>query len=36
MMLVMGSSCKKDRDEATVLGQKLIGRKFTMTGGGYT
>jgi hypothetical protein len=34
MMMVLGSSCKKDRDETTVLGKKFIGKKFTMTGGG--
>ena len=35
-MMVMGSSSKKDRDETAVLGKKLIGKKFAMTGGGYT
>jgi hypothetical protein len=36
MMMVMGSSNKKDRDETAVLGKQFIGKKITMTGGGYT
>jgi hypothetical protein len=34
MMIKMGSSSSKARDETTVLGKKFIGKKFTMTGGG--
>ena len=36
MMMEMGKSSRKARDEATDLGKMFIGKKFTMTGGGYT